>query len=238
MYVVCPHCGQDTPASDDKRLITSCRSCDQTFEYSDQRPPHPRHRRRPRRDAPAALKVRRIPQRHQLEEGSPFRSVALRQRDDLVIEWEWSTSVAFASGLGVLMAFVILIGAPAQTLLQTLVCLGIAAGAGYSAVAHFLNRTSVTLAGDELTIAHGPIPWMRGRKLVAHKVTQLYVRRVGSLVEDKGPSYQLRATVGGGKSIRLLSTDDQEQALYLEQELEQLLELPDERVAGELEGAG
>jgi len=48
-----------------------------------------------------------------------------------------------------------------------LIHVGVGVGITYSTIAGFLNRTRVSVDAGEVTIRHGPVPWIGNRKIPA-----------------------------------------------------------------------
>jgi hypothetical protein len=102
----------------------------------------------------------------------------------------------------------------------------------YSAMAFFVNRTRITVSRSELTIHHGPVPWLGRRTLSGREFSQLYVQETSI---DDTTIYPLFAIDREGNKVELLSRlKDKDQALYLEQALERQLGIEDSPVDGEV----
>jgi hypothetical protein len=106
----------------------------------------------------------------------------------------------------------------------------------YSTIAGFVNKTTVTVSNGNISIYHGPLPWLGSKTIPAHTLTQLYIEKKVSR-SSKGHSrvtYQLSAITTDNKKVKLISSvDSHETALYLEQEIESHLGIRDQRVVGE-----
>lgn len=115
----------------------------------------------------------------------------------------------------------------------------VAVGVGltYSTLAGFLNRTQVRLEPGRLSIRHGPLPWLGNQVLDSSELDQVFCRRRDSTGRHgTNVTYEVRAIMKGGKLIKLLSgLEDEDQALYLEQQIERRLGIADRAVPGELE---
>jgi hypothetical protein len=117
----------------------------------------------------------------------------------------------------------------------------VAVGVGltYYTLAGLLNRTTVEVSQGALRVRHAPLPWMRNRVIAGHEISQLFCeekqwRRRYSTVKR----YRLHAIVGHERRrVSLLTLDDMQQALYLEQRFEQELGIVDRPVPGELKVA-
>jgi len=112
--------------------------------------------------------------------------------------------------------------------------LHVAAGVGitYSAIAGLVNKTTITVGVDQLTIRHGPIPWRGNRTLYRSDFVQLYVEEVR---RKNNTSYRLNAVLANQKKLKLLSgIDERSQAIFVEKEIEKFMDIQDERVSGEV----
>lgn len=101
--------------------------------------------------------------------------------------------------------------------------------------ASFFNRTQVFADPESLEIRHRPFPWFGNRKMAASDIEQLYVRKITRRQRHaQDISYQLRAKIRSGKDVKLLSgLKDAAQASFIEQKLETILKIKDQKVAGE-----
>lgn len=117
-------------------------------------------------------------------------------------------------------------------------------GLFYFAAVRAFNIHRIRVDGARLQVTQGPLPWPGTRKLNASDVEQLYATEHKSRVETGNKShntrnrvtkhYRLSANMRGSGRVTILSgLNDPHQALWLEQEIERLLGIGDERVAGE-----
>jgi hypothetical protein len=110
----------------------------------------------------------------------------------------------------------------------------------YWTLAGLLNRTRVEVRGGVLSIRHFPIPWRGNRDLRARDIDQLFCAEETSHGRDGTDgakvTYQLKAILkSDGHTMTLLSgLNDPQQALFLEQRLEEKLGIEDRPVGGEL----
>ena len=116
----------------------------------------------------------------------------------------------------------------------------VAVGVGltYFTLAGFLNRTSIEAASGELTIRHGPIPWRGNRSIPVDDLDQLYSEERVSRGRQGATSttYRLNAVLKDGRKLKLLSgLPEPDQALYLEQAIEEHLGIQDRKMRGEYE---
>lgn len=106
----------------------------------------------------------------------------------------------------------------------------------YMALAMFVNTTTVRVERRELTISIGPLPWRGNRRVERSKVAQLFARsREHRGRHSTNVSYELWMIDSANVRSKLISSAlDEEQVLYLEQQLEHALALADRPVSGEL----
>jgi hypothetical protein len=106
----------------------------------------------------------------------------------------------------------------------------------YSVLTGFLNRTVVEVSDLILTIRHGPLPWWGNRELPRSQIEQLFCERTWARTNQNqcGPQYQLYATMGEGKKLRLLGGFRYlGEARFLEQQIERRLGIKPQAVVGE-----
>ena len=128
-------------------------------------------------------------------------------------------------------------GAPLIAKLFPILHLALGIGLTYFTLAGFVNRTTIEVASDELTIQHGPLPWFGNHRLPVDQLEQLYSRQVVNQGKNGriSYSYKVNAVTREGKKITLLSgLTESDQALFVEQQLEQHLGIKDRPVPGEL----
>jgi len=235
MQLHCPHCGRLIPAPDvDVANGTAkCSTCNSVFSFSPRGDPS-LGVRRPAGDT-AALMPR--PQTFSIEKGAA----------SLVITWRWFNwtyvpitffciawdaflifwyAMAIHGGRGSpLLAFIFPVGHVAVGVTLT-----------YTTLAGFLNHTRVMVSRTQLTIAHRPLPWAGNRTLPTVQVTQLFVERTQSKVQNSASrmQYQVSAMMRDGSKIRLLGGFIEiGKAKFLEQEIEDFLHIAPRPVVGE-----
>ncbi|HOA74013.1 MAG TPA: hypothetical protein PL151_07815 [Phycisphaerae bacterium] len=109
-------------------------------------------------------------------------------------------------------------------------------GLTYLCLASLFNKTRIRVAGGELSVRHGPIPW-RGRvRLATADIEQIFcTEKVVSGENRQSSTYRVNAMLTDGRKIELLSgLPEADQALYIEQMLEDHLGITDRPVGGEL----
>lgn len=120
-------------------------------------------------------------------------------------------------------------------LLLPLVFVAVGLLVAYGTAAALLNRTTIELDCNTLSVRHGPVPWSGNCNVRTQDVRQLYVQRSRERGRRRAfYTYDLSAVLSDGRKIHLLrGLTDPDEATFLEQELERVLKLPDERVRGE-----
>jgi hypothetical protein len=114
------------------------------------------------------------------------------------------------------------------------VALGV--GLTYLCLAGFVNRTVLSVEGGNLRVWQGPLPWSGNHQWPVQDVRQLYVRhRARSRNADSPATFEVVVVSADGRQRALLRSPlDQDQALFLEQEIERFLNLPDQPIRGEI----
>lgn len=127
-------------------------------------------------------------------------------------------------------------GAPWIAAVFPLVHVTVGVALTYFTLATLFNRTVIRVESGRLSIRHSPIPWMGNADLDASNLDQLYCKeKTHRNKSGVSYTYEVWAVLREGKSRKLLSTSmEQDQALYIEQRLEQALGIRDRRVAGEV----
>jgi hypothetical protein len=226
MTVACPECRSKIPP-DDVNLGTGlarCRACKTVFNAG----------------ANGTAGVRRRP-----ETPLPKRWSLHDDGSRLVIEWRWVGPKAFVFLFFALMwnGFIFFwysmafgSNAPLIVFLFPLIHLAVGVGIGYAALAGLLNRTLLTVSPDSLEVRHGPLPWVGNKSLHPSRLAQVYCTEVWHRTKNgQTVSYSVHAMTDDSRKVDLVKRlDDQEQALYLEQEIERRLALDDRPVGGEL----
>ena len=114
----------------------------------------------------------------------------------------------------------------------------VAAGVGltYYTLTGLMNRTTIEVSRNRLTIRHGPLPWPGNMDVPGRQFTQIY--GVENSRTNKGTTtytYDLIALDREGRTTKLITgLTDKEQVLYLEQTLERRLGIEDAPVDGEV----
>lgn len=106
----------------------------------------------------------------------------------------------------------------------------------YYTIAGYVNSTLITLSKKRLTIKHGPIPAAKNKDIRADQIKQVFcTEKIRRSRNGTHYSYEVHAILRGSKREKLLAGLERvEQGLYLEQEIEEFLEIEDKKVRGEV----
>lgn len=258
MEINCPSCRAPIPATDVnlERMVAKCVACNQVFDFSGQLPAATgpgKQRRRPAVGLPARMKIL-VDERGPSGATLIYRREASTARGDFVIERRWFEPAKHLFLLffcvvwdgflvtwytGLLAAGTHTQGASGPGIiffLFPLIHVSVGIGLTYSVIAGFFNRTQIGIRGDDFFVHHGPIPWRGNRTFPARSVTQLFCQeKISNGKNGVSRTYALSALVDGGERLPLVSgLTEIEQALFLEQALEERLGIVDVAVAGEL----
>lgn len=118
----------------------------------------------------------------------------------------------------------------------------VAAGVGltYSTLCGFINRTTLEITPDGLTIRHGPLPWAGNRQLAATQIRQPFCdvsmsrNAVNANRNTASPTYQVSAVLNDGSKVTLVGgLRELADARYLERLIELAMNIAPQPVAGE-----
>jgi hypothetical protein len=184
------------------------------------------------------------------EARDPYRHEALR-RDDLTITWRWRSRkhlglISFALLWNAFIAFwltaVAAMGGPWPMLAFGSLFALVGVGLAYAAAAAVVNRTRVDIEGAGLRVGQRPLPTRAAVRILADEVDQIYVAQTTPYTHNEVPviAYTVRARLRSAREIDLVAhMDTPEQALWVEQQLENCLGIEDRAVLGEIQaGSG
>ena len=128
-------------------------------------------------------------------------------------------------------------GPPLMALLFPLLHVSVGVGLTYYVIAGFLNRTEVRATRGELSVSHGPVPWPGNKSVAAHAVEQLYCQaKVRHTKNGTRTAYRVEMALRNGEKETLVKgLDDPDEALFLEQKIEERLRIEDRPMPGEIE---
>jgi DNA-directed RNA polymerase subunit RPC12/RpoP len=229
--IVCPRCRATLPdrSINHQQRRAVCPACEHRFAIDDQRVSAPRVSRGRRKNI-----------------APPFGMTSKPSPDGLTLAWRWprwrsTAPLIFLVLFGGLFVFYAVIRSTAGTPELRLV-LSIFAVACLSLLwlflAYRLNSTTIVIRDGHLRIRHGPVPWPGRRDLPVDSIRQVYSQMYHEHALRRGDgytSYRVRVLRVDGTELLLVNDlPRQEQALYLEQEIERYLRIDDELVRGEL----
>jgi hypothetical protein len=163
----------------------------------------------------------------------------------LIVTWRWFTPRLVSQALFcVIWDVLVFLGLTAdhsksqlEMMLSWLLFGGAAVWLTYTTLAGLLNRTRVEVRSGVLSIRHFPLPWPGNRDLPARDIEQLYCEeRFGHSGKQTTVRYLVNAILrSDGRTVKPLGELEQaQQALFLEQLIEQRLGIADQPVGGEL----
>jgi hypothetical protein len=137
--------------------------------------------------------------------------------------------------------YTVAVGADAPGAFRIFACifpiLHVAVGVGltYFTIAGFLNRTVIQASDGLLTVRHGPVPWSGNHDIPTDDLDQLYCEeRIHRGKNSTSTSYRLHAVLKDGRKLKLLdNVQEPDQALFIEQQLENHLRIPNREITGE-----
>ena len=102
----------------------------------------------------------------------------------------------------------------------------------YIGLAQCLNHTDIYVSTDTIELRHRPLPWRGNTRLEASNIKQLHVQEQ-TIVTDRRTrrTYHLEVVPHTGPNYSLLrSFDSNQQAMFVEQEIEKFLNIEDQPV--------
>jgi hypothetical protein len=230
MLLKCKACGAaiDADHIDLARDIATCPYCGAVTRLEEVR--------RSATEAPPAVRPRvELPPRFTVED--TFGGLTIRRRwFSPAILFLAVFAVGWDSFLVFWYATAFATGAPWIMVVFPVVHLAVGVVLTYSVVACFLNTTTVTAEDGRLTVRHGPLPWPGNTDLETADFDQLYCEeKVHRGKNGESRTYAVSALTRGGTKRKLLDgLTDADQAVFIEQRLEDYLKIKDRPVAGEM----
>lgn len=108
-------------------------------------------------------------------------------------------------------------------------------GLVYYGLAQLINSTRVHVSQAAITVSHGPLPWFGWRQIAAGMVEQVYCKEIVTRGKD-GPTvrYEVWVILSDRSNTKLVAGGlEVDQALFIEQQIESLLDVKDRPVGGE-----
>jgi hypothetical protein len=128
-------------------------------------------------------------------------------------------------------------GAPLIMILFPVGHVAVGIGLTYYTIAGFVNRTVINVNRQWLSVTHGPIPWYGNKRIDIPQVIQLFAEEVRSQNNRSGMSfsYQLNTLLRDNSKLKLLAgLPSPDIALFVEQNIEDYLNIKDQPVIGEM----
>lgn len=231
VHLDCVECGTPIPAKDINinTSLAKCENCNSIFDFENEVKEWDRNR--PEIFMPDGLEVLKLQSELDMQvswmKSKPKRGFGFMT----LFTFLWNLillPVVFTS----LMAgqFDILLGAG----LHIIVGLGLI---GYIA-SMFVNTTDIVVDKRYLEISHRPLklPFFKTQKIDSKDIQQLYVTKYVASRTNGIPTYAyaLYAILHSGKRVEILKGMNRETQLYIEQEIENYLEIKDRKVNGEV----
>lgn len=159
--------------------------------------------------------------------------------DGIVITRSWWNFVAiFVILMSSLMLSSVIFGSPSRLRGPNIGLMFFAVGAlalAYYGLALLINKTRLHITQGTISVTHGPLPWLGWREIAAGMVEQVYCKEIITRGKD-GPSikYETWITLTDGSNSKLVGVGmEVDQALFIEQQIESLLDIKDKPVRGE-----
>lgn len=231
---VCPQCeSQVDPQEVNVRLgVAKCTSCQTVFELGEQlaRTSETARTPEPRPEVPLPPGIRVEQWGHELSMSRRWFTWPILFLVFFCIAWDsfllfWYTIALTTDAPWIMAVFPI-------------VHVAVGIGLTYFTVASLFNTTRIRIAGGELTVRHGPVPWSGQVSLPTAEIEQVFCTEKMHRGKhgNRSWTYRVNAMLTDGRKVELVSgLQESDQALYIEQTLEDHLRIPDRRVGGEME---
>jgi hypothetical protein len=177
-----------------------------------------------------------------MEIGQPEKLEVYRGGGKLAIERRWfgwhiiftSVFALFWNGFLVFWYSMARSSGDLMALLFPLMHVAVGIGIAYYSLAGWFNRSLITVGEGKIVVRHGPLPWWGNKDVESRTIQQLYVKEKANRSRNSArSSYDLHALTTDGRSFKLMAGfPESDQALYVEQEVEKFLGIPDAEVKG------
>lgn len=229
MKLLCPECASSITANDINldRMVAKCATCNAVFGF-DQNFTNPNV----------------VHTLTRLDTPKPNRIEMQHAGTELIFSWRWfTTSMAALAIFAVIWNgfLAVWFGIAIINRIWFMAAFGslhalVGITLAYVVISGFINSTAVRVGMGELTIKHGPLPYRRGIRMETGEIIQLYSKEIiQRSSRTTSAAYEIHAATRDGKSIKLVGgLETSEQALYIEQEIERYLRIPDQPIRGEI----
>ncbi len=125
---------------------------------------------------------------------------------------------------------------PVIMLLFPVLHLAVGAFLTYFVISTFVNKTVIRVAEGELSVKHGPLPWGGNCRIATSDLKQVFcTEKRHRRKHGCGYTYCVEALKRDNSKLTLVSSlEELDQALFIEQQVEQHLKMRNERVPGEV----
>jgi len=119
----------------------------------------------------------------------------------------------------------------------TILWFGLLSSSAYSGLAGLVNHTWITVGDGAVDVKVGPLPWLSSGRFKASEISQVFRDETRTRTRSGvSITYNVNVLTPQQEKLRLVSgLDTADIALYLEQEIEKALGIPDRKVPGELQ---
>jgi len=230
MYLYCPACLMTVPGEHvNIRLgIGKCPGCATVFQVADQLPGPPK----PKVGLPSVFLIENWGPELVITRRWYFHGVwALLAFctfwDGFLVMWYTAAVQGILRGNA---------GSAWPMLLFPVLHLGIGIGLTYFVVSSFVNKTTIQATASEVSVRHGPLPWPGNCQVLTAEIKQLFCTEN----HHKGrrncrTSYDVQVLKHDNTRVKLLGgLTEVDQALFIEQQIEEHLKIRDEHVVGEV----
>jgi len=213
-----------------KLAVAKCRECGSVFSFADQLPPRLEAGRQPlpRPEVPLPGGIRVESWGHELRVVRRWFTPAILFLVFFCIAWD--SFLIFWYGIALTTE------APWLMVVFPVAHVAVGVGLTYYTLATLLNKTQLQVAGGVLSVTHGPVPWKGNVQLAASDIEQVFcTEKLTSSESQESRTYRVNAMLVSGRKVELMSDlTEADQALYIEQILEDHLGIVDRPVGGEL----
>jgi hypothetical protein len=124
-------------------------------------------------------------------------------------------------------------GAPWIMILFPIAHLAVGVGLTYYTLAGFFNHSQLIVDRETFSVSHGPLPWLGNLRVPVAQIAQLYCKEKPG--KESSTTYQMSVILKDGRKKDLLSNlDSPEIGFYIEHQIENWLNIPDQPVRGEI----
>lgn len=233
--LTCKHCSASIPEENiiNDGRIAVCAFCDTVHHLSEETLPFPeksKRKEKQKRDVPDKFMFKKNPEGVELE----YRWLGKQHWALLFFAVIWNGFLVFWIGIALSTGeWMMLVFASLH------IAIGI--GIGYYVVSGFVNKTSILIRRQGIGIKHAPIPMIgTSDKIIDRRsIEQVYCKRRVAYTSNNVPVYVFDVHYiekGGGDETLVKGLDKFNQAIFIEQQIEQIYRIDDRSVDDEYKG--